>query len=66
LDLLRRGDRAASQIATEFRHTKSTMSGHLRILESAGLLHQRREGRFRVYSLRAGPIRQAAAWMKQF
>ncbi|HVS40685.1 MAG TPA: metalloregulator ArsR/SmtB family transcription factor [Candidatus Dormibacteraeota bacterium] len=46
------GESSAGQIAAEVDHVGRTgISSHLRILRGAGLVTERRRGRFRLYSL---------------
>jgi DNA-binding transcriptional ArsR family regulator len=51
----------ASEIAAAFHHIgRTAVSTHLRILRQAGLVQERRQGRFRLYSLRTRPVQDAA------
>ena len=47
-----------------FRHglslSRQAVSQHLEVLESAGLVRSRREGRYRFHHLDAGPLRAIA------
>ncbi len=52
LQLVRSHELAAGQIATHFDITQQAVSQHLRLLQRAGLLSERREGARRLYSLR--------------
>jgi DNA-binding transcriptional ArsR family regulator len=52
LKLVRSHELAAGQIATHFDITQQAVSQHLRVLERAGLLSERREGTRRLYLLR--------------
>ena len=52
LDLVRDRELAAGQIATHFTITQQAVSQHLRLLERAGLLSERREGARRLYTFR--------------
>jgi DNA-binding transcriptional ArsR family regulator len=52
LQLVRNGELAAGQIAANFAITQQAVSQHLRVLERAGLLRERRDGTRRLYSLR--------------
>lgn len=42
---------------------RTSVSSHLRILRTAGLVAERREGRFRMYSLQAGPVEEVMSFM---
>ena len=52
LRLVRSRELAAGQIARHFDITQQAVSQHLRVLERAGLLSERREGTRRLYILR--------------
>jgi DNA-binding transcriptional ArsR family regulator len=52
LKLVRSHELAAGQIATHFDITQQAVSQHLRVLERAGLLSERRAGTRRLYLLR--------------
>jgi len=52
LKLVQTGEMAAGHIATHFDMTQQAVSLHLKTLERAGLLNERRDGTRRMYSLR--------------
>ncbi|MGA2765054.1 MAG: metalloregulator ArsR/SmtB family transcription factor [Spirochaetia bacterium] len=52
LRLLRGTELPATKIAGQFPTTRSAISQHLRVLKHAGLLHERRAGTQRLYSIR--------------
>jgi DNA-binding transcriptional ArsR family regulator len=52
LSLVRNDELAAGQIASHFDITQQAVSQHLKVLEHAGLLSQRRDGARRLYVLR--------------
>jgi DNA-binding transcriptional ArsR family regulator len=59
LDLLRDGPRTTTEIVDAFpRLTRFGVMKHLEVLRKAGLVQTREEGRQRVNSLNAVPIRQ--------
>jgi DNA-binding transcriptional ArsR family regulator len=60
---LRGGDRSISELASGFDMSLPAVSKHVRVLERAGLMRIRREGRVRRCTLRPAPMREAAAWM---
>lgn len=44
--------------------TRQAISQHLRVLEEAGLVRSRRDGRYRFHTLDIGPLRDAMArWL---
>lgn len=51
LALLRDGDRAAGELASEFPMTFASVSHHLQVLRDADLVLSRRDGQFIIYSL---------------
>jgi DNA-binding transcriptional ArsR family regulator len=63
---LRTGERAASELADPFGMTFAAVSQHLRVLEEAELVTVRRDGRHRMYSLRARPLREVVSWADKF
>ena len=58
LDLLRDGPRTTGQIASRFPSTRFAVMKHLRVLEAAGLVVIRRQGRERWNHLNAIPLQQ--------
>lgn len=60
LRLVWRRELPAGQIAARFHLTRTAVSGHLRVMERAGLLARRSQGSLRLY--RARPERIAALW----
>jgi DNA-binding transcriptional ArsR family regulator len=66
LDLLRRGGQPAGQIAESFPVSRPAISKHLRVLLDASLVHERREGRNRVYELSAQPLKTVDQWLTPY
>ncbi len=68
LDLLRRGPRTTTAIVETFPHlTRFGVMKHIDVLREAGLIHTREEGRQRVNSLNAVPIRQIyERWVSRY
>lgn len=63
---LRSGERSATELAAPFPVTRSAVSQHLGVLLDAGLVERRREGRRRVYRLRAEGLREIDDWVEVF
>ncbi|MEM6333999.1 MAG: metalloregulator ArsR/SmtB family transcription factor [Planctomycetota bacterium] len=63
--LAQRDGLSVSEVAQPFadRMSLPAVSKHLRVLEAAGLLVQRKQGRVRRCHLRPEPIAQARAWI---
>ena len=57
---------SAGTIAGRFAHAWPTTTRHIRILEDAGLLLQRRDGRNRIYTLNKARLDVVKDWMKWF
>jgi DNA-binding transcriptional ArsR family regulator len=64
IELLRRGELHVLDLAQSFRITLPTMSHHLAVLRSAGLISQRRVGQRRVYRYQPQAIHDIARWIK--
>jgi DNA-binding transcriptional ArsR family regulator len=62
----RGGEMSAGDIAARFGHTWATTSGHLRILETAGLVLQEKRGRERLYRLNLEKFALAEEWFSWF
>lgn len=66
LSSLRRGEQNASDLAAPFAISFAAVSQHLRTLEDAELVAVRRDGRHRLYSLRAQPLAEVNRWLDDF
>jgi DNA-binding transcriptional ArsR family regulator len=68
LDLLRRGPRTTTTIVEAFPQlTRFGVMKHIDVLRDAGLINTREEGRQRVNSLNAVPIRQIyERWVSRY
>ncbi len=63
---LTRGPASVGELAGPFSISLPAISKHLRVLEKAGLITQRKEGRMRRCSLAAVPLEDAARWIESF
>lgn len=63
VESLSRQEASATQLAAELPVTRQAVSKHLSAMREAGLVESRREGRETVYTLNAGPLEVAAAWL---
>ena len=59
------GSMTAGAIAAMFAHAWPTTTGHLRVLEDAGLVAQAREGRTRIYTLDCRRLALVRDWLSQ-
>jgi DNA-binding transcriptional ArsR family regulator len=68
LDLLREGPRTTTEIVETFPNlTRFGVMKHIDVLRQAGLIHTREEGRQRVNSLNAVPIRRIyERWVSRY
>jgi DNA-binding transcriptional ArsR family regulator len=62
LDRLRKGPLAVNDLASGFRVTRPAISKHLRVLRTARLVREHKEGRQRLYQLEASRIQEIAKW----
>ena len=66
LDRLRRGPAPVNELASGFRVSRPAISKHLRVLRSARLVREKREGRQRIYQLEPSRIQEIAKWAEQY
>lgn len=55
--------RTAGALGRQFRSAQPTISRHLKVLEHAGLVERRIEGRTHWFRLRQQPLTEAAGWI---
>ena len=60
LRLLREGDLAAGDLAAQFEISWPSVSRHLRVLETAGLVSSQRRGGHIIYSLQTSVLQDVA------
>lgn len=60
------GERSIGALAAPFSMSFAAASKHVRVLETAGLLRRRRDGRQHLCSLDAQPLADAEAWLKVY
>ncbi len=63
---LAQGEASVKDLAAPFDMSQPAISKHLRVLERAGLIEQSRQAQWRPRRLRAGPLRDIAAWVDQY
>lgn len=66
LATLRRGQRPVSVLAAPHKMSLPAVMKHLRVLEHAGLVRQKKRGRVRQCHLSAKPLKQAEAWLSRY
>lgn len=63
LDMLKKEDLTAGEIADAFDFSKPSISHHLDLLKQAGLIDATREGQFIRYSLDTTVLDEAIQWL---
>ena len=64
--LAREGETSAGSLAAGIDAlSRTAVSSHLRILRTAGLVAERRDGRYRLYSLEPRSVEEVMAFMTQ-
>ena len=66
LDRLAGGEATVGELARPFAMSRPAVSKHLRVLERAGLVERRVNGRVHHLSLSAEPLRAAAEWTADY
>ena len=66
LENLSHGDRCVTDLARPHAMSLPAVSKHLRVLEKAGLVRRRRDGRVHRLKLEARPMQQAQAWIEEY
>jgi len=61
----RRGECTAGELGDPFDIAQPTASRHLRVLEDAGLVKRRVDGRIHRFRLEAAPIDEAERWLSR-
>jgi len=63
---LSRGAATVNEIAKPFDISLPSISRHLKVLESAGLISRGREAQWRPCRLETAPLRQVDGWLKKY
>lgn len=63
LELLRKGDMTAGEIADQFNMTKPSISHHLDLLKQADLVSAEKKGQFVIYSINTTVIDDLLKWL---
>src|ERR1700678_4320691 len=66
LESLAQGDRCVTDLARPHAMSLPAVSKHLRVLENAGLIRRRRQGRVHSLKLHAAPMREASRWIGEY
>ena len=60
------GEASVTELAEPFEMTLPAVSKHLKVLERAGLIARGRTAQWRPCRLRAGPLKDVAAWVEEY
>ena len=60
------GERSIGELGEPFAMSFAGAAKHVKVLESAGLIDRRKDGRKQICSLRAEPLAEAERWLKQW
>jgi len=63
---LRKGEASVSELAAPHNVSLPAISKHIGVLEEAGLLFRRKEGREYRCSLATSPLREVESWVRSF
>ena len=66
LDLLKRRELSAGELAGRFPISRPAISRHLRILRQAGLVRETRHAQSRIYSIDAKPLAEVDRWIARY
>lgn len=66
LTLVRNKELTAGEIASHFEVSRPAVSQHLAVLKEAGLVHERRNGTRRLYSVRPEGLADVKAFLESF
>jgi DNA-binding transcriptional ArsR family regulator len=66
LGALAEGERTVGDLASPFDISLAAVSKHLKVLEGAGLVERRVEGRTTICRLRAEPLAEVRAWVAYY
>ena len=64
LELLKKDSMSAGDIAGHFNLSMPAVSKHLSILKNAGLIRDRREGKYVYYELNASVLEEVLLWLE--
>lgn len=60
------GEKSIGELGEPFRMSFAGAAKHVKVLESAGLIARRKDGRRQICSLEAEPLAEAEAWLRQW
>lgn len=66
LELVRDREVPAGELAAQFDVSRPAVSRHLRVLREAGLVHERRLGKLRLYRADPAPLAELRSWLETY
>ena len=60
------GEKSIGELGEPFRMSFAGAAKHVKVLESAGLIGRRKDGRRQICTLKAEPLAEAEAWLRQW
>ena len=60
------GEASVMELAKPFEMSMPAVSKHLRVLERAGLIAQRRDAQWRRCRIKAGPLKEVSDWTERY
>jgi len=60
------GEKSVGELGEPYRMSFAGAAKHVKVLESAGLIRRRKEGRKQICSLEAKPLEEAERWLRQW
>lgn len=66
IDRLAKGPAGFLEIAKPFDTALNSVTKHLKLLERAGLIERKRQGREVIISLRGEPLKEVAGWVHHY
>ena len=66
LELVRDREVPAGELAEHFDVSRPAVSRHLRVLREAGLVHERRDGKHRLYRADPAPLAELRGWLDTY
>jgi len=60
------GEKSIGELGEPLRMSFAGAAKHVKVLESAGLIGRRKDGRRQICTLKAEPLAEAEAWLRQW
>ncbi len=60
------GHATVGELAEPFEMSLPAVSKHLKVLQQAGLIERRRDGRTQICAVQAAPLQDADAWLARY